>query len=183
MNYVELRSLIRDNSNLDFATASNNLQNVIFDISRIDVLSLITEIGIIPEDIGHDSSEEKIYTKVSDILFAKALKEMNFEVTVLRERSNCADIIAQSKYHGYSLVGDAKAFRLSRTAKNAKDFKVDSMIHWREDNDFSVLTCPYFQYPNYNSQIYRSALSGNVSLFSWEYLYINPCGDKCTKIC
>ena len=40
MNYVELRSLIRDNSNLDFATASNNLQNVIFDISRIDVLSL-----------------------------------------------------------------------------------------------------------------------------------------------
>lgn len=172
MNYVELRSLIRDNSNLDFATASNNLQNVIFDISRIDVLSLITEIGIIPEDIGHDSSEEKIYTKVSDILFAKALKEMNFEVTVLRERSNCADIIAQSKYHGYSLVGDAKAFRLSRTAKNAKDFKVDSMIHWREDNDFSVLTCPYFQYPKSNSQIYRSALSGNVSLFSWEYLYI-----------
>jgi len=127
---------------------------------------------IIPEDIGHDSSEEKLYTKVSDILFAKALKEMNFEVTVLRERSNCADIIAQSKYHNYSLVGDAKAFRLSRTAKNAKDFKVDSMVHWKEDNDFSVLACPYFQYPKSNSQIYRSALNGNVSLFSWEYLYI-----------
>lgn len=172
MNYIELRSLIRENSNLDFAAASNNLQSVLFDISRTDVLSLITEIGIIPEDIGHDSSEEKLYTKVSDILFAKALKEMNFEVTVLRERSNCADIIVQSKYHNYSLVGDAKAFRLSRTAKNAKDFKVDSMVHWKEDNDFSVLACPYFQYPKSNSQIYRSALNGNVSLFSWEYLYI-----------
>lgn len=172
MNYIELRSLIRENSNLDFAAASNNLQRVLFDISRTDVLSLITEIGIIPEDIGHDSSEEKLYTKVSDILFAKALKEMNFEVTVLRERSNCTDIIAQSKYHNYSLVGDAKAFRLSRTAKNAKDFKVDSMVHWKEDNDFSVLACPYFQYPKSNSQIYRSALNGNVSLFSWEYLYI-----------
>lgn len=172
MNYIELRSLIRENSNLDFAAASNNLQSVLFDISRTDVLSLITEIGIIPEDIGHDSSEEKLYTKVSDILFAKALKEMNFEVTVLRERSNCAGIIAQSKYHNYSLVGDAKAFRLSRTAKNAKDFKVDSMVHWKEDNDFSVLACPYFQYPKSNSQIYRSALNGNVSLFSWEYLYI-----------
>ena len=172
MNYIELRSLIRENSNLDFAAASNNLQRVLFDISRTNVLSLITEIGIIPEDIGHDSSEEKLYTKVSDILFAKALKEMNFEVTVLRERSNCADIIAQSKYHNYSLVGDAKAFRLSRTAKNAKDFKVDSMVHWKEDNDFSVLACPYFQYPKSNSQIYRSALNGNVSLFSWEYLYI-----------
>lgn len=172
MNYIDLRPLIRENSNLDFAAASNNLQSILFDISKTDVLSLITEIGIIPEDIGHDSSEEKLYTKVSDILFAKALKEMNFEVTVLRERSNCADIIAQSKYHNYSLVGDAKAFRLSRTAKNAKDFKVDSMVHWKEDNDFSVLACPYFQYPKSNSQIYRSALNGNVSLFSWEYLYI-----------
>lgn len=166
MNYIDLRSLIRDNATTDFATASNNLQNILFDISRTEVLSLITEIGIIPEDIGHDSSEEKLYTKVSDILFAKALKEMNLEVTVLRERSNCADIMAQSKYHNYSLVGDAKSFRLSRTAKNAKDFKVDSMIHWKEDNDFSVLVCPYFQYPKSNSQIYRSALNGNVSLFS-----------------
>ncbi len=172
MNYIDLRSLIRDNSKLDFAVAGNNLQRILLGISRTDVLALITEIGIIPEDIAHDSSEEKLYAKVSDILFAKALKEMNFEVTVLRERSDCADIIAQSKYHGYSLVGDAKSFRLSRTAKNAKDFKVDSMAHWREDNDFSVLVCPYFQYPKSNSQIYRSALNGNVSLFSWEYLYI-----------
>jgi len=46
MNYIELRSLIRENSNLDFAAASNNLQSVLFDISRTDVLSLITEIGI-----------------------------------------------------------------------------------------------------------------------------------------
>lgn len=172
MNYIDLRSLIRENSNLKFAVASSNLQDVLFGISKTDLLSLITEIGIIPEDIVHDSSEEKLYTKVSDILFAKALKEINFEVTVLKERSNCADIVAQSKYHNYSLVGDAKSFRLSRTAKNAKDFKVDSMVHWREDNDFSVLACPYFQYPKSNSQIYRSALNGNVSLFSWEYLYI-----------
>ena len=40
MNYIELRSLIRENSNLDFAAASNNLQRVLFDISRTDVLSL-----------------------------------------------------------------------------------------------------------------------------------------------
>jgi type II restriction enzyme len=172
MNYIDLRSLIRETSNLDFTTASNHLHSILFNISRTDVLSLIKEIGIIPEDIEHDSSEEKLYAKVSDILFAKALKEMNFEVTVLRERSNCADIIAQSRYHNYSLVGDAKSFRLSRTAKNAKDFKVESMSHWREDNDFSVLVCPYFQYPKNKSQIYRSALNGNVSLFSWEYLYI-----------
>jgi len=105
-------------------------------------------------------------------LFAKALAEMNFSVQVLRERTDCADIVAQSRYHSYSLVGDAKAFRLSRTAKNAKDFKVTSMDHWRGDSDFSVLTCPYYQYPKSISQIYKDALDRNVALFSWEYLFI-----------
>ncbi len=172
MNYTELRRLIKDKIDDNFVVASNELQQILFSIDTNDTIAIITEIGIIPEDIDHDSTEEKLYTKVSDILFAKALKEMDFEVQVLRERSNCADIIAQSKYHGYSLVGDAKAFRLSRTAKNAKDFKVDSMVHWRGDNDYSVLACPYYQYPKSNSQIYKSALDGNVALFSWEYLYI-----------
>ena len=172
MNYTELRRLIKDKIDDNFVVASNELQQILFSIDTNDTIAIITEIGIIPEDIAHDSTEEKLYKKVSDILFAKALKEMDFEVQVLRERSNCADIIAQSKYHGYSLVGDAKAFRLSRTAKNAKDFKVDSMVHWRGDNDYSVLACPYYQYPKSNSQIYKSALDGNVALFSWEYLYI-----------
>lgn len=172
MIFNELKTEIMNSSGLNFIEASNRLQHIIFGLSRADVLGLITEIGTIPEDIGHDSTEEKLYTKVSDILFAKALKEMNLEVQVLSQRADCADIIAQSHYHNYSLVGDAKAFRLSRTAKNAKDFKVTSMVHWRGDCDYSVLTCPYYQYPKSNSQIYKDALDGNVSLFSWEYLYI-----------
>ena len=172
MNYTELRRLIKDKIGENFVEASNELQQILFSIDTNDTIAIITEIGTIPEDIAHDSTEEKLYTKVSDILFAKALRDMDFEVQVLRERSNCADIVAQSKYHGYSLIGDAKAFRLSRTAKNAKDFKVESMVHWRGDNDYSVLTCPYYQYPRSNSQIYKSALDGNVALFSWEYLYI-----------
>ena len=172
MNFGELRNLIKNKTDKSFVEASDELEGILFNISTEETLPLIMEIGIIPEDIAHDSTEEKLYTKTSDILFAKALKELNLDVQVLRERSNCADIIAQSRFHGYSLVGDAKAFRLSRTAKNAKDFKVESMVHWRGDCDYAVLTCPYFQYPKSNSQIYKSALDGNVALFSWEYLYI-----------
>ena len=56
--------------------------------------------------------------------------------------------------------------------KNQKDFKVESMEHWRGDNDYSVLVCPYFQYPKTLSQIYGQALNNNVSLFSWEYFSI-----------
>ncbi len=172
MDFSDLRNTIKKKICKNFLEASTELEEILFKINKKETLSLITEIGIIPEDIAHDSTEEKLYTKASDILFAKALKELNLEVQVLRERSNCADIVAQSKFHGYSLVGDAKAFRLSRTAKNAKDFKVESMVHWRGDCDYAVLTCPYFQYPKSKSQIYKSALDGNVALFSWEYLYI-----------
>ena len=145
MDFKNLRKEIIEKSKLDFVTASTQLEELIFDCTKDDILGIITEIGIIPEDIGHDSAEEKLYTKVSDIIFAKALQEMGYEVQVLRERADCADIIAQSQFHSYSLVGDAKAFRLSRTAKNAKDFKVNSMVHWRGDCDNSVLACPYFQ--------------------------------------
>ena len=172
MNFQELKTKITEESEQDFITASTQLERLIFSCTKDDILNIITAIGIIPEDIRHDSSEEKLYTKVSDIVLAKALQEMGYEVRVLRERADCADIVAQSKFHEYSLVGDAKAFRLSRTAKNAKDFKVNSMVHWRGDCDYSVLACPYFQYPKSSSQIYKDALDGNVSLFSWELLYI-----------
>ena len=172
MNFQELKTKITEESEQDFITASTQLERLIFSCTKDDILNIITAIGIIPEDIRHDSSEEKLYTKVSDIVLAKALQEMGYEVRVLRERADCADIVAQSKFHEYSLVGDAKAFRLSRTAKNAKDFKVKSMVHRRGDCDYSVLACPYFQYPKSSSQIYKDALDGNVSLFSWELLYI-----------
>lgn len=172
MTFEQLRQQIKKYENNDFISSSNEMQNIVFSLSRNEVVDLITDIGIIPEDISHDSSEEKLYSKTSDIMFAKVLECMDFDVNVLRERADAADIVARSKYHGYSLVGDAKVFRLSRTAKNAKDFKVDSMVNWRRDNDFSVLSCPYFQYPTASSQIYKEALNGNVMLFSWEWLYI-----------
>lgn len=170
--FNKFRKFVREKTKEDFEKASLFLEDYIFNLSHDQLLCLIKEIGVIPEDIGHDSKEEKLYTKASDILFAKALNEMNFSVQVLKQRSDCADIKAQSKYHQYSLVGDAKAFRLSRTAKNAKDFKVESMDHWRDDCDYSVLVCPYYQYPKNKSQIFKTALNRNVSLFSWEYLYI-----------
>ena len=172
MDFQELRQQIKRYENDEFLIASTEMQDVVFALSKEDVTELITEIGIIPEDIAHDSSEEKLYSKTSDILFAKALEFMNFDVEVLRVRADAADIVAKSKYHAYSLVGDAKAFRLSRTAKNAKDFKVDSMVQWKGTNDYAVLACPYFQYPVKSSQIYKEALNGNVMLFSWEWLYI-----------
>src|SRR5574344_1037654 len=173
MDFKELCGLIDDFAvKFDFQIASDTLEDKIFSLSKNDFIPLVSEIGTIPESIGHDSTEEKLYSKVSDIILAKCFQELGLKATVLRERANSADVEAKSKYHNYSLVGDAKAFRLSRTAKNQKDFKVESMEHWRGDNDYSVLVCPYFQYPKSQSQIYGQALNRNISLFSWEYFSI-----------
>ena len=173
MLFLDLKELIKNKAqNYDFDTASTDLQSSIFSLDKKNFMPLITQIGTIPEDIPHDSTEEKLYAKVSDIILAKCFVELNLKATVIRERSNSADILVKSKYHNYSLVADAKAFRLSRTAKNQKDFKVESMVHWKGENEYSVLCCPYFQYPKASSQIYGAALNGNVALFSWEYFYI-----------
>lgn len=173
MQFCELIQIIKTEAVCDnFQIASDKIQDIIFSLTKEKFIPLVAEIGAIPEFIKHDSTEEKLYTKVSDIILAKCFIELGLKATVLRERANCADVTARSNYHNYSLIGDAKSFRLSRTAKNQKDFKVESMVHWRGDCDYSVLCCPYFQYPKTKSQIYGQAINGNVTLFSWEYLSI-----------
>lgn len=171
-SYTSLRQKIKDELSNSFSVATKHVVNYIFQLSKEEIVDIVSEIGVIPEDIGHDSTEEKLYTKASDAVFAKALELMNLEVKVLDERANSADIFAKSKFHNYTLIGDAKAFRLSRTARNAKDYKVPSMDAWRRGAKYSVLACPYFQYPNSRSQIYKEAIVFNVCLFAWEYLYI-----------
>lgn len=135
-----------------------------------DFIGTLKQIGTIPECIAHDSTEEKLFSKASDAVLSRAFREIGLKSTVLKERGDSADVLAESPIHGYTLVADAKAFRLSRTAKNQKDFKVTALSGWRKDSDYAVLCSPYFQYPSKNSQIYAQAINHNVCLFSWEHL-------------
>lgn len=189
MNFEELRHLIRHesiNADTSFDGSGTIIQQKIFALDKKALKPLLYDIGTIPEDIGHDSSEEKLYAKAADIVLAKTFHELGINAAVNKERANCADVLGKSNQHGYTLVGDAKAFRLSRTAKNQKDFKVKSMEDWKGDNDYSVLVCPYYQYPKSNSQIYGQALDGNVCLLSWEHLALfldsNICESKTVNL-
>ena len=135
-----------------------------------DFIEIVKEIGTIPEVIEASSTEEKLYSKASDIVLARCFSEIGLKAKALSERGNSADIVAES-HHGYTLVADAKTFRLSRTAKNQKDFKISTLSRWRGmEHDFAVLVAPYFQYPNTSSQIYASSLSDKVCLLSWEHI-------------
>lgn len=124
--------------------------------------------GVIPEVFGHDSTEEKLFAKYSDTVLALAFEAMGCAAEVIVERAGRADVDVY--FDDVHLVADAKAFRLSRTAKNQKDFKVQALDEWRQGADAAALVCPLFQYPVNQSQIYEQATRRNVALISYTHL-------------
>ena len=96
------------------------------------------------------------------------LEEQFGNITKSDLSNQIADVYA--KTNDYTLVGDAKCFRLSRTAKNQKDFKVSALDDWRRTGTYAVLVSPLFQYPVDRSQIYAQAISRNVTLLSLTHL-------------
>ena len=124
----------------------------------------------IPESYGHDSSEEKLYSKYTDALISASYSYIGLESAVLTERADSADVEAVAE--DYSFVADAKVFRLSRTAKNQKDFKVQAMDNWKHGKPFAMIVCPLYQLPSRASQIYSQAAARNVCIFSYSHLAV-----------
>jgi len=169
-------------ANLKFGEATDSLFAFINDLD--DIVPVLEQIGTIPEAIAHDSTEEKLFAKASDILLSRAFCEIGLKSTVIKERANSADVLAESPLYEYTLVADAKAFRMSRTAKNQKDFKVNALSEWRKDADYAVLCAPYFQYPKSQSQIFEQSIENNVCLLSWEHLvFMIKQGIKESLVC
>lgn len=173
---------IQSNSTKAFNEQGQEIEKYINSIKKEEFIEIVKEIGVIPERIKASSSEEKLYSKASDIVLSRCFYELGLKSKALIGRGNCADVMSEST-HGYTLVADAKTFRLSRTAKNQKDFKIATLSKWRGmENDFAILVAPYFQYPNSTSQIYSSSLSEKVCLLSWEHMLFllkkNICEDE-----
>ena len=124
--------------------------------------------GNIPGCYPHDSSEEKLYSKYTDALLAETFKNLGLKSLVLKERADAADVEVFAKE--YSFVADAKAFRLSRTAKNQKDFKVQAMDGWKRGKPYAMVVCPIYQLPHKSSQIYEQASARNVCIFTYSHL-------------
>lgn len=153
-----------------FSVATEIITDEINKLKKESVINIVKEVGTIPESIEASSTEEKIYSKASDIILSRCFIELGLKSRAVSERGNSADIIAES-IHGYTLVADAKTFRMSRTAKNQKDFKISTLSNWRGmEHNFALLVSPYFQYPNTSSQIYSSSLENSVCLLSWEHI-------------
>lgn len=126
--------------------------------------------GAIPENYGHDTSEEKLYSKYTDVVIAKAFSTIGLTSLVLKVRADVADV--ECVTNNYSFVADAKAFRLSRTAKNQKDFKVQAMDNWKRGNPYAMVVSPVYQLPAYTSQIYEQASARSVCIGTYTHLAV-----------
>ena len=146
------------------------------EVSKFGIAALIDHLrlcGSIPESYGHDSSEEKLYSKYTDCILSLSFNAIGLRSLVLTERADAADVEAFSK--NYSFVADAKAFRLSRTAKNQKDFKVAAMHGWKYGKPNAMVVCPIYQLPRASSQIYQSATVNDVCVFTYSHLSLLLC--------
>lgn len=156
----------------NFADDSDRLEKELrVEINKDGTTALIDHLrlcGDIPESYSHDSSEEKLYSKYTDSLLSEAFKAIGLKSIVLKERADAADVEAFAE--SYSFVADAKAFRLSRTAKNQKDFKVQAMDGWKHGKPYAMVVCPIYQLPNKSSQIYEQASTRNVCIFTYSHL-------------
>ena len=126
--------------------------------------------GAIPECYGPDTSEEKLYSKYTDAVIHEAYAAMGFTSVVLTERADVADV--ECVTDDYSFVADAKAFRLSRTAKNQKDFKVQAMHGWKHGKPYAMVVCPVYQLPSRTSQIYQQAADMSVCIATYTHLAV-----------
>lgn len=121
-----------------------------------------------PEKYSQNSSEEKLYSKYTDSVLSLVYTQIGLNSSVLTERADAADVIANNDK--ISFVADAKVFRLTRTAKNQKDFKVSAMHNWKHGRKHAMVVCPIYQLPTTTSQIYRQATTVNVCIFSYLHL-------------
>jgi hypothetical protein len=158
----------------DFGQDSSRVERELIDeVGSAGVAAILDHLrlcGAIPESYGHDSSEEKLYSKYTDVVLAIAFRSIGLRSLILTERADAADVEVFAE--GYSFVADAKAFRLSRTAKNQKDFKVQAMDSWKRGKPYAVVVCPLYQLPTRASQIYQQAITRDVCILSYSHLAI-----------
>ncbi len=168
--WIDNLSRLSGNFGVDAKRIEQELRREVRDYGIVSLLGHLRLCGAIPESYGPDTSEEKLYSKYTDAVIHEAYTAMGFTSLVLTERADVADV--ECVTDDYSFVADAKAFRLSRTAKNQKDFKVQAMDDWKHGKPYAMVVCPVYQLPYRTSQIYQQAAARSVCIATYTHLAV-----------
>ena len=110
MNRIEMIDLIFSLSKDQ--TGFESLESRLSSIGKPELMTMILECGVMPEVFHHDSSEEKLWAKYSDILLAKSLELLGLKSQVLRVRGDSADVFAESTKYKIDWIVDLTKIRL-----------------------------------------------------------------------
>lgn len=157
------------NQNLTFQQKCLRLEERLNNVQRQDLTDNLVEFSVLPESFFHDSSEEKLWAKFSDMLLAKSLGFLGFETEVIIQRGDTGDVKATNQI--YSIIGDAKTSRLSLSTLNAKDLKIPSLDGWRgDDYQYSLMLASFGKFLRKKSRAYSEAVNHNVTIISYVHL-------------
>ena len=70
-------------------------QEIIDEVNKDGLVALLGHLrlcGAIPERYGHDTSEEKLYSKYTDVVINEAYLAIGVTSIVLKERADAADV-------------------------------------------------------------------------------------------
>lgn len=170
--WIEIIGSIGGNFGVDTDRVRQKIREEIERDGSASLLCHLRLCGAIPEGYDRDSSEEKLYAKYTDYVIRTAYETIGLSSQVITGRAGTADVECVDNNYNYSFVADAKAFRLSRTAKNQKDFKVQAMNTWKRGKPFAMIVCPMYQLPSRSSQIYEQATTLSVCIFTYTHLAV-----------
>lgn len=111
----------------------NNFLEALKEINNADFEKLLLSVYI-PEHSEPDSSFEKVFTKLVEVLVYEWGIRMDLPSEIITQKSGVEDI--RIFFDEDAILIDAKTFRLSRSQKapNVKDFlKLESVEHWFEN--------------------------------------------------
>lgn len=166
-----LLAVIGSGADRSFEGKTVEISSFLTALTQAELVRLLGQAGFIPEVYDHDSSEEKLYAKSMDLLTAEALERLGYSVEVTTKRGNRADL--EATWNGdasHAVVLDAKAFRLSRTALNPKDYKISALSTWRHDADYAALVGPIAGFPQGRSRVYAESVRHEVPLLTFSHL-------------
>lgn len=122
--FVHIVEAFKEDVNRDFATDQ-------------DLCFLLQSVHI-PNHYAVNGSKEKLFSKLTEVLFAVWAERMAFESLIPTQKSNREDVLVMGERA--LVVADVKTFRMGRSqlAPNIKDFiKVSSFKKWIDQADNS----------------------------------------------
>jgi type II restriction enzyme len=149
----------------DFKAGAASIARWVAAIPADRLVDVLLVAGNIPECFERDGRAEKLCARLMEVAASRTLKAIGFSSRLSGRRGNAPDVVARGG--GIRLVADTKTFRMSRTAKNQKDFKVEALHQWKRGADRAILFAPAYQYPQKSSQIYAQAARYDVALFTY----------------